>query len=369
MTRHILFLIDGLPGGGAENVTLTLAQGIASRGYHVTLMSLSPRLDYEIPENIVYRVCYEHAKGPLRKLAELSARARLLDSQLEKLFEERGKPALVISSLHKTDRIVVRSNKLKQCNVWHCVHGIFSRSYLANRNFLSRCFKKYKIQKTYYKRNVITVSDAVGEDLIDVVGIRPKSIITIYNPFDFNKIRQRANAVNPYAAEEYILHIGRIHEVKRQDRLLEAFAQAQISTKLIIVGQGDAGITEQLKATIEKLGIQDKVILAGFTNNPLPILKGARLFALSSDSEGLPTVLIEALICGTPVVSTACPGGVKEIMAGNLAGYLAEMNSSSLATKLRQCWDCPPEITPEMYAKFDTDIIIERYLSLMVEEQ
>ncbi|MGK3126754.1 glycosyltransferase [Candidatus Pantoea formicae] len=368
MTRHIIFIIDGLPGGGAENVTLTLAGGIADRGFQVTLLSLGARLDYEIPNNITYKVCQDEPSGPFRKLTELARRARALDKELHQLIEEKGKPSLVISSLHKTDRIVVRSKVLENYPVWHCIHGIYSRSYLGNKKYLSRWFKKFKIQQTYDKRNIITVSDAVGDDLINAVGIKPKKIITIYNPFDFSSIRERAQATNPFEGEEYILHIGRLHQVKRQDRLLEAFAQANIPTRLIIVGQGEPTVTEQIKATINRLNLQERVTLTGFTHNPLPILKGARLFALSSDSEGLPTVLIESLICGTPIVSTACPGGVGEIMTGTLSAYQSDLNSQSLAEKLLLCWQSPPDITSEMYAKFDINLIIERYLSLMVEQ-
>lgn len=367
MTKHILFIIDGLPGGGAEKVTLTLAQGIAERGHQVTLLSLSKRLDYDIPASIDYRVDDDNGRGPLRKLTELSRRARSLDNQLDKLFAEKGQPALVISSLHKTDRIVVRSERLKHCNVWHCIHGIYSRSYLGNKKPLARYLKKAKIQQVYRGRNIITVSDAVGEDLVEAMGLVPAEMITIYNPFDVAQIQQRALETNPFAGEEYILHIGRFHQVKRQDRLLEAFALANLPTKLVIVGQGEASVTEQLKAKIAQLKLQNQVVLAGFAKNPLPLLKGARLFALSSDSEGLPTVLIESLICGTPVVSTACPGGVGEIMSGELAAYQSDLNAASLAEKLRLGWNAPPHITPEMYAKFDINLIIDRYLALAVE--
>ena len=79
MTSHILFIIDGLPGGGAENVTLTLAKGLADLGHTVTLSSLDKRLDYEIPANSDYRVDHDTGHGPLRRLTELSRRARSLD--------------------------------------------------------------------------------------------------------------------------------------------------------------------------------------------------------------------------------------------------------------------------------------------------
>lgn len=367
MKKHILFIIDGLPGGGAENVTLALSQGISQRGYQVTLLSLNKRRDYEIPPGINYIVSHDDARGPMRKLTELSRRAAALDNLLSALFAEFGKPVLVISSLHKTDRIVVRSRILRECNVWHCIHGMFSRSYLGNKTGLRRWLKQRKMQRVYRNRNVITVSDAVGADLVQQAGIRPAKQITLYNPFNIPEILQRASAPNPFAGQDYVLHVGRFHQVKRQDRLLEAFALANLPGKLILMGQGEEKMTTAIKEKIAELNLESSVILAGFHQNPLPAIKGARIVALSSDSEGLPGVLIEALICHTSVVSTRCPGGVAEIMSGDLIPYLAEMNAPSLAEKMRLAWEKPPHITAELYEKFDYDRIIDKYLSLIEE--
>lgn len=365
MKQHVLFIIDGLPGGGAENVTLALAKGISQRGYRVTLLSLSKRRDYEIPAGIDYVVDHDNCQGPLRKLTELSRRAASLDKQLSALFSKAGTPALVISSLHKTDRIVVRSKVLQACNVWHCVHGMLSRSYLGNKTGLRRWLKQRKMQQVYKHRQMIAVSDAVGNDLVQQLGILPTRLITIYNPFDIPEIEQRANAANPFAGLDYVLHVGRFHQVKRHDRLLAAFAQAKLPGKLVLIGQGESSIMATIQQKINALSLHDQVILAGFQQNPLPAIKGARLVALSSDSEGLPTVLIEALICHTPIVSTHCPGGVAEIMTGELAVYMAEMSTASLAEKLRLAWDSPPVITPEIYRKFDRECIIDKYLALI----
>lgn len=365
MKSHILFIIDGLPGGGAENVTLTLAKGIAERGNNVTLLSLSERLDYEIPDGINYIVDHDNGgKGPFRKLCELKRRAASVDRLLPELFRHYGKPTLVISSLHKTDRIVVRSRILKTCNLWLCVHGMFSRSYLGNKTGFSRWLKMQKIKKVYKNKNIITVSEAVGEDLVNNVGLAPQAMMTIYNPFHPGEITVRAAQQNPYEQQTYITHVGRFHHVKRHDRLLEAFALADLPCKLVIVGQGEDAVTRNIQDKVSQLNLQDKVIFAGFTKNPLPIIKGAKMVALSSDSEGLPSVLIEALICNTPVVSTACPGGASEIMTGELQPFLAELTSESLAEKMRKAWDSPPLINEEMYHKFTYDIIIDRYLSL-----
>ncbi|MBD2809905.1 glycosyltransferase [Xenorhabdus sp. Vera] len=365
MKEHILFIIDGLPGGGAENVTLRLATSLNNANYQISLLSLNTQLDYVIPEGINYIVSSDCYKGPFRRLNEINRRAKAMDKVLLKFFQQKGKPALVISNLHKTDRIVVKSKTLKNCNIWHCIHGIFSQSYLGNKSGLSYWIKKEKIKKVYKNRKLICVSDAVGNDLLKNIAIQTKQIKTIYNPFDFAQIREKASEKNPYHGLDYILHVGRFHQVKRQDRLIDAFAKANIPCKLIIVGQGSKEMEDGLKARIHKHGLDDKVILAGFHANPHPIINEAKAVVISSDSEGLPTVLIEALICHTPIVSTDCPGGVREIMADELKNYLSDLNEDSLAEKMQLVYESPPKITDKMYDKFEAHYIQKQYIELI----
>ncbi|CCW30450.1 glycosyltransferase [Xenorhabdus nematophila] len=365
MKEHILFIIDGLPGGGAENVTLRLAAGLNNAGYQISLLSLNTQLDYTIPEGINYIVSADCYKGPFRKINEINRRAKAMDTVLLALFQQKGKPALVISNLHKTDRIVVKSKVLINCNVWHCIHGIFSQSYLSHKKGFSYWIKKEKIKKVYRSRNLICVSDAVGNDLLKNIMILPKQIRTIYNPFDFAQIREKASENNPYHGMSYILHVGRFHQVKRQDRLIEAFAKANLPCKLLIVGQGSKEMEESLQKIIHQHKLDDKVILAGFHSNPHPIINEAKAVVISSDSEGLPTVLIEALICHTPIVSTDCPGGVREIMTDELKNYLSALEPDSLAEKMQFVYDFPPHITDKMYEKFDVHYIQKQYLELI----
>lgn len=365
MKQHILFIIDGLPGGGAENVTLTLAAGLSSKGFNVSLISLQNKLDYVIPDNVNYQLVPDDYRGPFRKLTELSRRAKQLDKALELIELKYGKPSLVVSSLHKTDRIVIKSQKLATYNVWHCIHGMLSNSYLANRNKFSYLLKKSKIKRVYNNRNIITVSSSVAEDLINKFDIKPKSIKVIYNPFDIEKIRKLSLENNPFESENYIIHVGRFHSVKRHDRLLEAYSLTDIAAKLIILGKGDSRAEESIKRKITELGLTHRVILAGFHSNPLPIIRGAKVTIISSDSEGLPTVLIESLICNTPIVSTNCPGGVSEIMVGNLSYYLSDMNAKSLAEKISLAYNNPPVIEDNMIEKFSYDKILNQYISLI----
>lgn len=363
--KHILFIIDGLPGGGAENVTLRLASGFHQAGYQVTLLSLQDKLAYELPAYIEYIVDSDSYRGIFRKLTEISRRAKSLDRVLSALFARKGQPNLVLSNLHKTDRIVCQSKQLATCNVWYCIHGIYSQSYLGNKSGFSYWLKKRKIQRVYQDKNLVCVSNAVQEDLIKQIGIDAHQLKTIYNPFDITEIQQRACAQNPFAQQDYILHVGRLHEVKRQDRLIDAFTKANLPCQLIILGEGTPIIKQQLESQIQRLDLTDKVKLAGFISNPLPAIKGAKVVALSSDSEGLPTVLIEALICGTPIVSTRCPGGVSEIMTDELAHYLADMNVDALAEKLHLAYYSPPQILPSSYAKFEINHILKQYIALI----
>lgn len=363
--QHILFIIDGLPGGGAENVTLRLADGFHKAGYLVTLLSLNDKLAYELPDFIDYIVDHDNYRGIFRKLTEISRRAKSLDNTLTQLFARKGRPSLVLSNLHKTDRIVCRSKQLTTCNVWYCIHGIYSQSYLGNKSGFSYWLKKNKIQRVYKDKNLVCVSDAVKEDLIKAIGIHAHQLKTIYNPFNIEEIQKKSTQDNVFKQQNYILHVGRLHEVKRQDRLIDAFAKADLPCQLIILGDGTPAIKQQLEEKIQQLSLASRIKLAGFTANPLPAIKDAKVVALSSDSEGLPTVLIEALICGTPIVSTHCPGGVSEIMTGELANYLSKMDVDSLAEKLRLAYYSPPQILPSSYAKFELNHILKQYIALI----
>lgn len=364
MNRHILFIIDGLPGGGAENVVVRLSKGLQQKGFNITLLLLSDKCDYSIPENVDLVINADKYTGPFKRQTEIFRRARSMDKALAEIFQQKGIPDLVVSNLHKTDRIVTKSKILVGTNIWFCIHGVFSKSYLGNKTGLAHWFKKRRIQRIYQQRNLICVSDAVGIDLRENLAIAARQMVTIYNPFNIPEIKLNALENNPYSDQNYILHLGRFQHVKRHDRLLEAFAKADLPCKLLIAGSGNEHMTNKIKQKIADLGLESRVELVGFLSNPLPVIRGAKALVLSSDNEGLGNVLIEALICHTPVVSTNCPGGVSEIMVGELEQYKAELTSESLAEKMRSVYLNPPIIMEKMYKKFDQEVVLDKYLSL-----
>ena len=361
---RILMIIDGLPGGGAEKTVLTLSSGLTEMGHQVSLFSLRKVCDYAIPEGIDYQVVQDTCKKPWRKLTEIPRRAQLLDHAV-KLAERSGKFDVVFSHLHKTDRIVAHSRTLSRDKVWFCVHGMFSFSYLRHRSGLSRWFKHHKIRHTYENRNVVAVSAAVLRDLSDTLAINLRRKTVIHNPFDIPEIQRLADAPFEMQGKDYIIHVGRFHEHKRHDRLLRAYALSNIDAPLVMMGNGTDDRIQQLKQLAAELGIENKIIVRPFEANPYPWIKGARLLVLSSDCEGFGNVLVEAIICQTPPVSTNCPGGPSEILTGDLARGLSEMNDESLAATLADIYAHPPIVDSATISSFGINAICQQYVALV----
>jgi glycosyltransferase involved in cell wall biosynthesis len=120
-----------------------------------------------------------------------------------------------------------------------------------------------------------------------------------------------------------VIGIGRLVAQKNFRLLIDAFALVKRdhpTARLVILGEGEE--RGMLEAQIRRLGLQQSVSLPGFVDNPYACLARARVFVLSSDFEGLPTVLIESLAVGTPVVSTDCASGPREVLQDGALGEL-----------------------------------------------
>lgn len=361
-------IIDGLPGGGAEKVVLTLSKGLIERGHRVTLFSLRTICEYSIPEGVDYQVVVDRCKKPWRKLTELDRRAALLDEAVEAAEASEGPFDLVLSHLHKTDRIVSRCKQLPPEKTWFCIHGVFSASYLARRKGFSRWFKMLKTRSVYRHRNLVGVSQYVIDDLKEVFHVRPDKARVICNPFDIEAIQQLSREPCSLEGKDYLIHVGRFHQTKRHDRLLRAYAKSALTAPLVLIGQGSSEATAALKRLSEELNIADRVIFKGFTCNPYPWIRHARALIVSSDSEGFGNVLVEALICGTPIVSTRCPGGPASIMTGDLAMGLAEMNEASLAATMRAVYQHPPALENLDLTVYSIEAVCQQYLDLITPD-
>lgn len=361
---RILMIIDGLPGGGAEKVVLTLAEGLLEQGHQVALLSLRDVCSYSIPATIEYKVVNDDCRTPWRKLNELSRRAKQLDQCFNEL--ESSGPAfdLIISNLHKTDRIVSKSELYSDHRLWFCIHGVLSSTYLGHRKGLNRWFKKQKMASVYQDKNIISVSEFAGKDLLTDMGVRAKQLQVINNPFDLDHTRELAAAECELAGTPYLIHVARFHVQKRHDRLLKAYAKSGLTAPLVLLGTGPEEKIAEVKTLAASLGIADKVIFLGFQKNPFPYIKNAKLLVMSSDSEGFGNVLAEALILNTPVVSTRCPGGPQEILIGELARGLCDINADALAETMVDIYHNPPTIEPKTLSRFELHTICKQYAAL-----
>lgn len=359
--KNCLFIIDSLGAGGAERVVLTLARTMSKMGHQVTIISVDNLVEYEIdfPANL-------HTLNFKKSRWEATYRiyGKKLKQLISRLESERGKFDLITVHLQKAHRLTQQAGIT---GAFYCIHSTISQASLGNRTGLRLYLKRRKLKRLLDGKDIISVSKGIAADLIDNVHVKPHSLRTIYNPLDFNHIKTLAGMENPFADEDYIIHVGRVTESKRHDILLKAFAKTNIRPKLLILGDGT--LLHSIQQLAEQLKISDRVIFAGFRENPYPILRGAKLCVLSSDYEGLSMALIEALILNVPVISTDCPVGPREILRGSLTRYLVPVQDiSALAKALDNTLN---EIALNNYIidmtlldKFDADHACGQYMAL-----
>jgi len=225
---------------------------------------------------------------------------------------------------------------------------------------------------------IVAVSDGVADDLAAHADIPRQRITTVYNPVVGPNLVAKAEQApdHPWLAPgqpPVILGVGRLHPQKDFATLIRAFARlrAERRARLIILGAagpGSPGGAEELKALAAQLGIAEDVDMPGFDHNPFGYMSRAAVFALSSIYEGLGNVLIEAMACGTPVVSTDCPSGPREILDHGRYGPLVPVgDDAALAHAIEGMLDNPPAaLSLRARAElFTVERAVDNYLRLL----
>ncbi|WP_396146772.1 glycosyltransferase [Flavobacterium sp.] len=194
-----------------------------------------------------------------------------------------------------------------------------------NRNFLNIIFKLAMKTTYYYFNKVVCISEAVKLDLIENCGFKfNKKLMVIYNPHNFKQIDELSNVKFESEIEDQlfkskvILFLGRLTLVKAPWHLIKAYSlikNQENSIKLVFIGDGDEELTNHLTQLVTQLGIQENVVFLGRKSNPYPYLKKASVLALTSYYEGTPNVIVEAIACQTPIVSSKCTDGIRELMS------------------------------------------------------
>ena len=326
---NALMMIDTLGVGGAEVSVKTLSSAMADMGHNVVVLAirndvvldLDPRVNLEI---------LGYKKYQFLPTAYINAiRLRKFIRYLEHKY---GCFHLKVANLTLTHKL---SHLAGLKDVYYCLHEDIVASNLAKRTGLKKYARKLRICKLFNNKDVVTVSDGVKDSLKAIEGLHCRSVRTIYNPIDVDNVKRLSKERNPYGESQYIVHVGRLSSEKRHDILLEAFRKMRLDCTLVLVGDGPE--RDSIIGKIHQLKLDGRVVIAGFINNPYPIIRDAKLLVLSSDYEGFGVVLAEALCLDTAVVSTDCKSGPGEIMALSLSDYLVQTgDADAMAIKMKK---------------------------------
>jgi glycosyltransferase involved in cell wall biosynthesis len=238
------------------------------------------------------------------------------------------------------------------------------------------------IRRNYLAANaLIAVSEGVADDLESNFGIPRDRITVVHNPVLSRDLRHKAASEidHPWfecGAPPVVLATGRLDATKDYPTLIRAFARLRSvrEARLLILGAGkDAGHTArystELMGLAAELGVCRDVALPGFVANPFPYMARAAVFVLSSRWEGFGNVLVEALACGCPVVSTRCPHGPAEILEHGRYGPLVPVGDDrALAAAILATLNSPPppEKLKERAALFSVDRAVNRYVEILL---
>lgn len=311
---NIIFVVSALHGGGAERVIATLANGFAENDEIVTILMIAgSEQEYPLSDKINVISIGQQSHG------KLSAKLNRIWNM--RSYFKRYSQSTIISFSTTTNMFTILAS-----------FGLNNRVIVSERNDPNRCTFKIMRNMIYLfgKRFVFQTEDAKR---CFTSKIQNKSVV-IPNPL-------RNNLPEPYCGvrEKKIAAVGRLELQKNYPLLLKAFAefhQNYPEYELHIFGKGS--LETELKEAVKLLHIDTCVIFEGFHENILEIIRTYSMYVLSSDYEGIPNSLIEALAMGVPCVATNCPiGGPGMCISNNENGLLVETgNVSELQRAMEQ---------------------------------
>ncbi len=232
--RKIALVVDSMYGGGAEKVVLTLRRALESCGHdaHVIVLDSTSHYDASAERQLHFLKTSPRRAGGGRAYMQQALELRGL---LAKLERADGRPFdLVIANLIHSQHVVARAGL---ANDWYCVHASIRATLrqTLRRNPL-QYWRQRRQQLILTGKRVIAVSHGLEQELRDSSWIKPASVRTIYNPFEFESLRRLAAAPGePLPMEPYLLHVGRAANQKRIDVLLDALRRSGNSLPLFML--------------------------------------------------------------------------------------------------------------------------------------
>lgn len=300
-TKNIMILVSRLCNGGAEKVTADVADELAKK-YNLILVTYNEKTEHDYKCN---------------------AKRIVIDYNKAKIFKNLSLVKQIIK-LKKENSITHTISFCSRMNYLNTMSKVNDTTIISIRNYLSKSEKEKKhkhINKVSakYSDKIVVVSKELIQDQVENFEADTNKINVIYNFCDEEKIQKSIKKSASIVKEENIvINIGRLSQQKGQIHLIRAFKKVVTeipNAKLIILGQGE--LKNKLENEIESLELKQNVFLLGFQKNLYEYLQKASVFVLSSFHEGMSNVILEAMCCGLPVISTDCKSGTREIIAPN----------------------------------------------------
>ncbi len=354
---RVAFITTNLASGGAEKALVNLARGLGARGHQTSLVLLEKRIEHEPPLGVeLWSLGATRARrGWLGKRFSAWALKRLL-----RRLSATGSFDMIVSTLPYCDEVVALARLPR---VWYRIANTLSEEIerLRRRRPDKAARRLARYRRIYDAQNLIAVSDGVALDLREQIGLSRANIVRIYNAFDAEQVRGLAALGDPELPDKpYLIHVGRDVPQKRHDLLFDALRRSGLPHQLVLL----CAPSSRLDRLIAQHGLEGRVRVAGFKRNPYPWIARAELLVLCSDHEGLPNVLIEALACGTRVLSTDCPSGPREVLQGELARNLVPCGDPvALANGMRDVL-ARPRPAPVVFRHFETGEVLAQYEAL-----
>lgn len=333
LMKKLFFVIPNMEIGGTERKVAMLLKYFQKKGYNLTLILFEKKGEQ-----------LSHVPSGIR-IIELNKTSRwsflALIKRLGSIISHE-KPDKVISFIYFTNIITILVKLLYKVKTEFIISEVnFPRQYLlyTRLSIVKKCLMRFCYKKA---DKIICICRALSSSIIDDFSISKEKVFTIYNPLDFENIHKLSleKIQHPFfemqkTGFKIIIAVGRLSIAKNFDMLLKAFAKTNKINNVLLLILGDGDLKQSLIQLQNDLGLNNSVDFLGYISNPYSWMSRSDLFVLTSKHEGFGSVIIEAMACGIPVISTDCPVGPNEIIENGVNGYLVPVGDiSKLSNKI-----------------------------------